>query len=734
MSEPVPLHPTLVHHIVNTLGWSSLRPLQWQALPPLLAGEDVLLLAQTAGGKTEAAVFPLLSMMAEEGWRGVSVLYVCPIKALLNNLLPRLERYAGWLGRRVALWHGDVASTRRAAVLRDPPDVLLTTPESLESMLVSTKVDHTVFLAGVRAVVVDEVHSFAGDDRGWHLLCVLERLARVAGRQIQRVGLSATVGNPAELLAWLQGSGRGSRAARVIAPDERPSPAGPAFPDPPAPGALGTGPPAGDVKIGHADPPAGDVELDHVGSLANAAKVIAALHRGEKRLVFCDSRRVVEELGALLRALGVTTFLSHASLSVEERRQAEHAFTEARDCVIVSTSTLELGLDVGDLDRVIQINAPATVSSFLQRMGRTGRRPGSARNCLFLAADDGGLLSAAGLLHLWGRHWVEPVTPPPEPRHIVAQQFLALCLQEHRVGDHTWPEWWSGLEPFGPSGTAAAPILRHLLNAGFIETDGGMLFIGPAAENAFGHRNFMELTSVFTSSPQFTVLHGRVEIGRVDPSLLSDRREGPRLLLLAGRSWRVTWTDWKRRRCHVEAAERGGRARWQSGGSPRGSSFQIMRAVRQVLLGADPPVRLTRRAVEALAGAREHHVDTVHPGGSVIVRGDDVRWWTWAGYRANMTLRSTLSSVADPVQEVTDAWLRLRPDVSKETWSRAVRDAAERLSLPEPDPGALTGLKFTAALPARLAERTLAARLADIDGAAAVLGESQRFVVRASAP
>ncbi|MFI6450030.1 DEAD/DEAH box helicase [Streptosporangium amethystogenes] len=707
MSDPAPLHPTLAHHVVNTLGWPSLRPLQQQALGPLASGQDALLLAPTAGGKTEAAAFPLLSAMATQRWTGISVLYVCPIKALLNNLLPRLERYAEWLGRRVALWHGDVTSSRRAAILRDPPDILLTTPESLESMLVSTKVDHSVIFAGLRAVVVDEVHAFAGDDRGWHLLCVLERLTHVAGRPIQRVGLSATVGNPTELLTWLQGSSRGNRTGEVISPSGEPLPAEPSG------GSLG-------------GPPPGDVELDHVGSVANAAKVIAVLHRGEKRLVFCDSRQLVEELGTRLRALGVTVFLSHASLSVEERRRAEHAFSEGRDCVIVATSTLELGIDVGDLDRVIQIDAPSTVASFLQRVGRTGRRPGSTRNCLFLALDEQGLLRASGLLHLWGRHWVEPVTPPPEPRHIVAQQFLALCLQEYRIGDRTWPEWWPGLEPFGPE---AAPILRHLVSAGFVDTDGGMLFIGPAAEKAFGHRHFMELTTVFTASPQFTVLHGRAEIGRIDPSLLCDHREGPRLLLLAGRNWQVTWIDWKRRRCFVEAAEHGGRARWQSGGLPRGTSFQLMQAIREVLLGTAPPVRLTRRAVDALAGARERHLDVVHPGGSVIVRGDDVRWWTWAGYRANLTLRSTLASVTDPKQQVTDAWLRLRTDVSKESWTSALRDSAEGLCLPEPDPGALEGLKFNTALPTRLAERTLAARLADFDGARAILNQQHRFSV-----
>ncbi|GAA0986571.1 DEAD/DEAH box helicase [Acrocarpospora macrocephala] len=693
------LHPALAHHIVNTLGWPELRPLQEAAVDPLMAGSDALLLAPTAGGKTEAAIFPLLSRMASSNWHGTSVLYVCPLKALLNNLLPRLEKYTDWIGRRAALWHGDVNGMARKRILASRPDVLLTTPESLEAMLVSVNVDHRQFFSGLQAIVVDEVHAFAGDDRGWHLLAVLERLTRLLEHPIQRVGLSATVGNPSELLAWLQGTS--TRPAQVVAANSAAAP-------------LGT--------------PSGDIQLDYVGSAANAAKVIASLHRGEKRLVFCDSKQLVEELGHTLRALGVTTFLSHASLSIEQRRQSEAAFEEARDCVIVSTSTLELGIDVGDLDRVIQINAPGTVASFLQRLGRTGRRPGTLRNCLFLALTDDALMHAAGLLVLWGRNWVEPVTAPPEPRHIVAQQVLALCLQEHRVGDQVWREWWNGLGPFGG---AADPIVRHLVSQGFLDEDSGMLFIGPEAERRFGRRHFMEMTSVFTTAPEFTVLAGRKEVGRTDPALLTEEIEGPRLLLLGGRTWRVTYIDWRRRRCFVEPSDGQGKARWNSIKGLSGLSHMLTQAMRSVLLGEDPPVRLTQRAKQHLATIREGAIDTVHPAGTVVTRdrNGEVRWWTWGGFRANATLASTLTDIASPGQRVEDDSIRLRDDVTFEQWKVAVADGVARLSLPEVDQKALNGLKFSAALPRRLAEATLAARLADLEGAAAVLRESARWTV-----
>jgi len=349
------LHPAVQHHVVNSLGWKSLRPLQEAAIEPVLGGQHALLLAPTAGGKTEAAILPVFSRMLSEDWRGLSVVYVCPIKALINNLAERLSSYAALFGRRVGVWHGDIPQAERARIVRDPPDILLSTPESLEVVLVSRRIAHRELFRTLRVVIVDEIHAFAGDDRGWHLIALLDRLGRLSEQVPQRLGLSATVGNAQELLGWLVAGSPGER--QVVAP----------------------------VAGLAAD---ADVLVDFVGTIENAAVVISRLHRGEKRLVFCDSRSQVEHLASELRALGVHTFVSHSSLSVDARRQAEQAFASGENCVIVATSTLELGIDVGDLDRIIQIDAPHSVASFLQRLGRTGRRSGTRRNCLFLAIRD----------------------------------------------------------------------------------------------------------------------------------------------------------------------------------------------------------------------------------------------------------------------------------------------------------------------------------------------------------
>ena len=184
-----------------------MRPTQLAAIEPIHSGSHCLLLAPTAGGKTEAAAIPILSRMLIEAWTGTSVLYICPIKALLNNLEHRLSHYATLVGRRVEVWHGDISQSRKNRALKDSPDILLTTPESIEAMLISVRVDQPAWFGNLRAVIVDELHAFAADDRGWHMRSVLNRLDQYLERPLQRIGLSATVSNPTELLAWFAPNG-----------------------------------------------------------------------------------------------------------------------------------------------------------------------------------------------------------------------------------------------------------------------------------------------------------------------------------------------------------------------------------------------------------------------------------------------------------------------------------------------------------------------------------------------
>jgi ATP-dependent Lhr-like helicase len=695
------LHPIVQHHIVNSLGWRDLRPLQRDAIAPILAGEHVLALAPTAGGKTEAAMFPLLTQILSEPRPGLSVLYLCPLRALLNNLHVRLERYAAFCGLRVGLWHGDIGAGPRRRILEDPPEILLTTPESLEAMLLSVKTDHVNLFRDLRTVVVDEVHAFGGDDRGWHLLGVLERLSAVAGRDLQRIGLSATVGDPDRLLAWLAGGSTGPR--QVVAPDA---------------GVSAT---------------ATEVTIDHVGSLANAAIVISRMHAGEKRLVFCDSRARVESLAAELREHQVTTFVSHASLAVDERRRAEAAFAEARDCVIVSTSTLELGIDVGDLDRVIQIDSPTTVASFLQRLGRTGRRPGSTRNMLFLTTGEGmQLLQAAGLVELWSTGFVEPVEAPPLPLHLLAHQLLAYAIQEGRIGRNLWQDVLGRVPAYAAaieSGDAER-IVEHLLATGMLVDDAGMLSVGPEGERSYGFRHFMELTSVFASPPTFVVRHGANELGHLDPSSLLTNDRSYATILLAGRSWKITSIDWKRKFAWVEPAEQHGRSRWSGSGRPLSS--ELCDAIRTVACGTNPPgVKLTQRAEAAMADIRSEFA-FARPGlTSVVIESTRARWWTWAGQRANASLGDALGGLASSRGD--DLSIGVDPDQATVTEVRRRLAELDPASLPAPAVAVdfAEHMKFSDCLPAELALEVARQRLIDPVGVRRVLAELQAGVPEA---
>lgn len=677
------LHPLLLHHIVNALGWPSLRPLQHEALAPILAGEHALLAAPTAGGKTEAAIFPVLSRMLEEDWRGLSVLYLCPLRALLNNLHPRIEKYAEMVGRRARLWHGDVGDPKRERIRSEPPDILLTTPESLEAMLISRKTDHHRFFANVRAIVVDEIHAFAGDDRGWHLIAVAERIDRLATHSVQRIGLSATIGNAGEILEWLTRTSDRPRA--VVRP-----------------------PPESE------DPTPPEVTVDFVGDLDNAATVISRLHRGEKRLVFVDSRARVEMLAARLRDRDVTTFVSHGSLGREERHAAEQAFAEARDCVIVSTSTLELGIDVGDLDRVIQIDAPPSVASFLQRLGRTGRRAGQASSTLFLTTREDAFLYTLGLLSCWQAGYVEPLQPPALPLHLLVQQVMALVLQEESIGDRTWTDWFGQPFALGNDLEGQAPVLTQSLVASeFLLSDNGILSIGPRGEQAFGRRHYMELMAVFSEPPMFKVLQGRKEIGKVPLFLFTLEAPDGHIILLAGRNWLVTHIDWRRGVVEVEPTELPGKIQWFGDG--RGRSYELSQGVKRVLSGESlDAVRLSGRARDQLERAREEF-DWLRESDGLVVRrsptgAEDL--WTFAGATVNMWLAVGLGDLADQ-RAPGDLSLRL-------TGSADADEVAQRLWAIEPAAltlgeavarGAVDRLKFAEALPDAMARAVVEARL-----------------------
>lgn len=690
------LSPALQYQVVNGLGWRGLRPIQEQSTHAILDGANCVILAPTAGGKTEAALLPLLSRMSNDDFEPVSVLYVAPIRALLNNQESRLRTLTGLVGRSAGKWHGDVGQSARKRMLQARPDVLAITPESLEAMFLSTRVPPEHMLGHVRAIVIDEVHAFAADDRGSHLVSLIERITRLSGHDVQRIGLSATVGDPEDIVTWLGGSSM--RPAQIV-----------------------------DSGGAKREP---RLVLDHVGNLDNAALLIDRMYPGTRRLVFVDSRRGVEKLGHTLAQRSVDVYLSHSSLALSERTAAEAAFAEGSNCVIVATSALELGLDVGDLDHVMQVDAPSTVSSFLQRMGRTGRREGTTANCTFLCMEEEDTLQVAALLELHAQGYVEPATASRWAPHVLAQQLIALAMQQRGVSTLEWWNWLEGCAAFVEiSPETRASIARHMLEEGILTEIDHRLVLGDRGQKLYGAKNFLELYAVFSTPRVLRVLHGVQEIGMVDAFFLQDEDRRSAAFVLAGRPWRILNVNWKGGTCEVEPAEHGAYPRWY--GRPTLLSRALSSAMRDVLVSDEVRPWWSKRAASAIQQLRESHGFlrdevaplTTEPGGAI-------KWWTFAGGRGNRLLAAALQvRLGEKVTAGNDA-VRFSGEAAKSEVAvrGSIRELAEGPSLTWADAARWTDAsanvrvsKFQPCLPKDVEQELVARELMDVDDAAFAL-------------
>lgn len=605
--------PRLQEAIVARLGWTSLRPVQEQAGEALLAGKNAVVLAPTAGGKTEASMFPTLSNMVTDQPDGVGAIYVAPIKALLNNQAERLGNYTEMVGLRRFVWHGDTGSHERKKFLKDPCELLMTTPESLEVMLVSQSVDANALYRDLRIIVIDEVHAIAGSDRGAHLMSVIERLQKISEHDIQRVGLSATVGNPGEILRWLQGSSK--REGCVVDPPKQPA--------------------------------RRQLLITHRADISALAFDAARISQGEKCLFFCQSRSLSESVAEFMRRAGTEVFVHHSAVSREERQLAEQEFHRGSNACIVCTSTLELGIDVGDLDKVLQAEAPDSVGSFLQRMGRTGRRDGQAANTTFFCSTSDSVLQAIALIELAKQHWVENVSVNDRCWPVLIHQLLAMSLASDGISPvDAWDHLSSVPDFRGISREEFDTLIQWMIEDNSLILTSGVLILGPQAERRFGRRNFMELYAVF-SSPQSYNVHtndGR-PLGTLNQDFVDGLVDGVSCFLLGGRAWAVSFVDHKDRIVKVQTAPRGRQPTW-GGFLPQFLGFDLCQKILDVLCAEDSYAYLDPDASIQLADRRQQIQGIVQPRvGGIDYVDNEIHWHTFAGGRINSTLRYALASI-----------------------------------------------------------------------------------------
>ena len=413
MSVFDPLSPRL-RQVLRETGIDEPTEPQELAIPPILDGENLLLIAPTGMGKTEAAVIPVFDKILRERPKAPSFIYITPLRALNRDMLKRLKDWAGKLGIRVGVRHGDTSQKERAEQVRRPPDMLITTPETLQIMFGGVKLRE--LLKTVRWVVVDEVHELAGDERGWQMAVGLERLARFSGRDFQRIGLSATVGNADEVGAFLAGVGRRVRVLRV--------------------------PVGKSLRISVEAPEPREADAPEAERIRCDTRTLAAIRRCREliegrrsTLLFVNTRDNAEVLASRfhLWAPDFPIGVHHGSLYKDIRIQMEDDFKSEKLRALICTSSLELGIDVGSVELSIQYGSPRQATRLVQRAGRSGHRRGLVSEGVIISLDADDAAEAAVLARKAVAEEIENVEIRENPLGVLANQLIGSTIGRRDV-------------------------------------------------------------------------------------------------------------------------------------------------------------------------------------------------------------------------------------------------------------------------------------------------------------
>jgi ATP-dependent Lhr-like helicase len=487
------------------MDWTELREVQERTYLAAVKGRDVLVIAPTAGGKSEAALIPVMDDILKNGRTGVTCLYISPLKALINDQEDRFRNFCIPTSLSVMKWHGDVAKGDRFWKDGEPPHFLMITPESLEVLLQEKKLSSD--LRQVRTIIIDELHAFVESERGVHLKVLLDRMDRITKRQVQRIGLSATAGNPEEVLAWL--SDKRNKAELVMissSPKEK-------------------------QFLFIVEPE----EKDRINALARIVE-------GKKALVFVNSRSGAEKLMKASANRIQNLHIHHSSLSPSTKKTSEEAFSSRDSACIICTSTLELGIDIGDLDVVVQVGPPNSVSSFLQRMGRSGRR-GKSSYVAWILQNPCELLCSLAIIECAIQKDVESLNPPTKPYNVLLQQIFLNVYNHSRISRRKLTATLLSSPVFRNLGQKILDqVITHLIFTSYLTVDGEMLMLGSEAERVFGRSNWKELYSVISGGGEYRAVtpDGDV-VGKLDARFVNSKNTEE--ISLGGRSWSMVKCD-----------------------------------------------------------------------------------------------------------------------------------------------------------------------------------------------
>lgn len=580
--------------------WSGLRDIQARAVDAIIGGDgDLIISAATAGGKTEAAFLPLISSVLDDpsGEPGFDLVYIGPLRALISDQARRLEGICAELELPVVPWHGDISSSIKTRALEAPRGVLLITPESLEALFVRRDCEIGTLFGATRCVVIDELHGFLDSERGVQLRSLLTRLENAVGRKIRRVGLSATLGD----IDLARGYLRPDEPDQVTVLEDRGG--------------------SGNLDIGFRGFLAGADASDMTSATDAIARHIFDHLRGKDNLVFAGSRGKVEiyadRLRAMCEAEGLPQefYVHHASLSPDHRSHVEERLKDAHlPTTAICTSTLELGIDIGDVTSVAQIGAPFTVAGLRQRVGRSGRRPDRPailRQYVVESPLDArsnfsdrlrlGTVRAIAMIELLLDRWSEP--PAQDALHIstLVHQILSV-IAEHQGASAA--EVYRILCQEGPFRKVDRQVFVDLLRAigpagsDLIEQDQrGHLLLGRTGEWIVNHHSFY---AVFPTPEEYRLVSPGEKLGKIP---LDNVVSPGMLLLFSGRRWQIKVVDYQKRVIEVAPASAGNPPRF--GGEPGVIHDTVVERMFAILASADVPRYLDALARNLLAEARE---------------------------------------------------------------------------------------------------------------------------------
>ena len=531
LSEPI-------RKFIRDKGWEQLRPIQTAAIAKILASDDNFILAsRTASGKTEAAFLPILSKVNFND-SGVQVLYISPLIALINDQFYRIEELCKNLDVTVTKWHGEANKTLKERLIKQPNGIVLITPESLEAMFVNKPYNVKQLFSNLKYVVIDEIHSFIGTDRGIQLKSILSRLQKVNSKSFSIVGLSATIGDYDE--------------AKKFTGDE--------------------------LKT--------KVLLDRTAKEINALfryfknkneelplELLKDLYietKDNKVLIFPNSRGRAEEVAVKLRKIservkGHPNYFSHHSSVDREVREYVEYFAKnnnRQNFCISCTSTLELGIDIGTVDEVVQIDATHSIASLIQRVGRSGRKEGESSNLYLYATNEWSLLQSIACWLLYKEGFIEPPQKNEKAYDILVHQALSITKGHSGIRLTELINQLQENAAFQQIELSEIDeILKHLIEIDFLEKLQHEVIIGVEGEKVVNSRDFY---SVFKTEENFKVVNAGNTIGEIpfSPQIIEDEN-----ILLSAKIWKIKFVDHKAKKIEVIPTKDGKKPMFFGGGA-----------------------------------------------------------------------------------------------------------------------------------------------------------------------